>query len=68
MNDRLTQAARLIDSIRSRMTVASGAEITVEANPEDVTIETVSAWRLAGVNRLEAALTSLYTRIAAGLP
>ncbi|MEO5903166.1 MAG: radical SAM family heme chaperone HemW [Gemmatimonadaceae bacterium] len=28
------------------------AEVTVEANPEDVTLQTVKAWKCAGVNRL----------------
>jgi oxygen-independent coproporphyrinogen-3 oxidase len=28
------------------------AEVTIEANPEDVTAEAVSAWRRAGINRL----------------
>jgi len=44
--------ARLIDEIRRRAPLASGAEITIEANPEDVSSESARAWRAAGVNRL----------------
>jgi oxygen-independent coproporphyrinogen III oxidase len=32
--------------------LASGAEITLEANPDDVTAERAAAWRAAGVNRI----------------
>jgi len=46
--------ARLLDAIRSLdgIDVDSDAEVTIEANPEDVTREGATAWRLAGVNRL----------------
>lgn len=44
--------ARLIGVLRERVEIAAGAEVTVEANPEDVTAEATRAWRDAGVNRL----------------
>lgn len=44
--------ARLLDVMRGRLTLATDAEVTVEANPEDVSREAVRAWRAAGVNRL----------------
>jgi oxygen-independent coproporphyrinogen-3 oxidase len=44
--------ARLIDVFRRRIDFLGGEEITIEANPEDVTAETARAWRAAGVNRL----------------
>ena len=44
--------ARLLDIVRSRATLHARAEVTVEANPDDVTPEAVRAWRAAGVNRL----------------
>jgi oxygen-independent coproporphyrinogen-3 oxidase len=43
---------RLIDAIRRRIDLAPSAEVTLEANPEDITPEAVRAWRDAGVNRL----------------
>jgi oxygen-independent coproporphyrinogen-3 oxidase len=42
----------LLDRIRSDRTLAVGAEITLEANPDDVTPTAAAAWRAAGVNRL----------------
>jgi oxygen-independent coproporphyrinogen-3 oxidase len=44
--------ARAIDLFRRRIEVTAGAELTIEANPEDVTRESVTAWRDAGVNRI----------------
>ena len=43
---------RLMDVLLSRLTLLPGAEVTLEANPEDVKEETVAAWRAAGVNRV----------------
>jgi oxygen-independent coproporphyrinogen-3 oxidase len=44
--------ARLMDVVRARFTIADGAEITIEANPDDVTPDAARAWRAAGVNRI----------------
>jgi len=44
--------ARLIDLVRARATISPEAEVTVEANPDDVTPEAARAWRTAGVNRV----------------
>ncbi len=43
---------RVLDLVRGVATIAPGAEVTIEANPEDVTRETAAAWRRAGVNRV----------------
>jgi oxygen-independent coproporphyrinogen-3 oxidase len=43
---------RAIVAMRDYIDLAPGAELTVEANPEDVTLEAATAWRHAGVNRL----------------
>ena len=44
--------ARAVDTVRRRVTLAADAEVTVEANPDDVRPDAVAAWRAAGVNRL----------------
>jgi len=44
--------ARLVDGLRQRITIEPGAEVTLEANPEDVTVEAARQWRAAGINRL----------------
>ena len=44
--------ARMVAAVREFFTLAPGAEVTLEANPEDVSPAAVAAWRAAGVNRL----------------
>jgi len=42
----------LLRLIRNRADIAPGAELTIEANPEDVTSQSVDAWANAGINRI----------------
>ncbi len=49
---------QLLDGIRRRRPVAARAEITLEANPEDVTPALVAAWARAGVNRVSLGVQS----------
>jgi oxygen-independent coproporphyrinogen-3 oxidase len=44
--------AALWDILRAHFTIAPGAEITLEANPESVGPALLDAWAAAGVNRL----------------
>lgn len=48
----------LLEQLRRRTTIASGAEITIEANPDDVTPEHAEQWRVAGVNRVSLGVQS----------
>ena len=50
---------RLLQRLRERFAIAGNAEVTLEANPEDVTPEAISAWSTAGVNRISAGIQSL---------
>ncbi|MFN2397946.1 MAG: coproporphyrinogen-III oxidase family protein, partial [Gemmatimonadaceae bacterium] len=43
---------RTLDALLERFSPALGAEITVEANPDDVSLKAARAWRAAGVNRV----------------
>jgi oxygen-independent coproporphyrinogen-3 oxidase len=44
--------ARVLEIVRDRAIIDAGAEVTVEANPDDVTPEATEAWVAAGVNRV----------------
>jgi oxygen-independent coproporphyrinogen-3 oxidase len=44
--------AALLDVIRLHAHWDDAAEVTLEANPDDVTAESASAWRAAGINRV----------------
>ena len=50
--------ARLLDVVRRRFPPAPGAEITIEANPDDVTTAAVAQWCAAGVNRVSLGVQS----------
>ena len=54
---------QLLDSVRARHRIASDAEVTMEANPEDITVESAKAWVLAGVNRVSIGLQSFDDRV-----
>jgi oxygen-independent coproporphyrinogen-3 oxidase len=50
--------ARLMDVVTSRAELRSDAEVTLEANPEDVDLRASRAWRSAGVNRVSLGVQS----------
>ena len=50
--------ASVLDLVRSRAQFSASAEVTIEANPEDVTGDSVKAWRDAGVNRVSLGVQS----------
>lgn len=52
------QIARILDEIRQIRAVAADAEITLEANPDDITPAAAATWRAAGVNRISLGVQS----------
>ena len=44
--------AAAIAAVRDHASLAPGAEVTIEVNPDDVSDEALEAWTEAGVNRL----------------
>ncbi len=57
--------ARLMSMLRDRVSLTPDAEVTIEANPEDISDESVAAWREAGVNRLSIGAQSFDERVLA---
>ena len=57
--------ARLLDLLRQRIALDAGAEVTIEANPEDVDLDTARRWRDAGVNRISLGGQSFDDRVLA---
>jgi oxygen-independent coproporphyrinogen-3 oxidase len=53
------ELAALFDALRAGFRVALDAEITLEANPESVSRDTLAAYRTAGVNRLSLGVQAL---------
>jgi oxygen-independent coproporphyrinogen III oxidase len=54
--------AGLLESIRGAFDVAAGSEVTLEANPEDVTAKRRDAWMAAGVTRVSVGVQSFSDR------
>lgn len=54
---------RLIEVIRARLTIAPDAEVTIEANPDDVRSEVVATWRDAGINRVSLGVQSFDSQV-----
>jgi oxygen-independent coproporphyrinogen-3 oxidase len=50
----------LIDKITNIYTVASGAEITLEANPDDLSVEKIKALRQTAINRFSIGIQSFF--------
>jgi oxygen-independent coproporphyrinogen-3 oxidase len=51
--------AKLIQQVRGDTRVASDCEITLEANPENITFELMQAFAAAGINRVSIGVQSL---------
>ena len=52
------EIAQIVDACGSAFDVAGGAEVTLEANPETVTLERLAGFRAAGINRLSFGVQS----------
>jgi oxygen-independent coproporphyrinogen-3 oxidase len=52
------EIGRLIEVCRSAFDVAGDAEVTLEANPETVSVDGMAAYRAAGVNRVSMGVQS----------
>ena len=50
----------IIDAIHQVFQVNPHAEITLEANPDDVSVEKLIGWKTSGVNRLSIGIQSLF--------
>jgi coproporphyrinogen III oxidase-like Fe-S oxidoreductase len=55
--------AEILDRLRARFGIEAGAEITVECNPESVSLDRLSGYRRAGVTRISLGVQSLDDRI-----
>jgi oxygen-independent coproporphyrinogen-3 oxidase len=56
----IEEITSIIDSLKKYFPVNSKAEITLEANPDDVTDELLLAWKQTGINRLSIGIQSFF--------
>ena len=50
----------LLQTIYKEFNVSAGAEITLEANPDDITAQKLAAWKGEGINRLSIGIQSFF--------
>ena len=49
---------KLLDALQAKFNIAADVEITLEANPDDITPHSLKQWRNAGINRLSVGVQS----------
>ncbi len=54
------EISRILDKLRSRFLITADAEITLEANPDDIHQQKLEGWREAGINRLSIGIQSFF--------
>lgn len=54
---------RMLEILRDRIELAPNAEVTLEANPEDITPDAIAVWRAAGINRLSIGVQTFDDRL-----
>jgi len=52
----------ILSSLHKNYTIGDSAEISLEANPDDITIEKLIGWKNAGINRLSIGIQSFIER------
>lgn len=55
-----TDLQNILDKIRATFNVEHEAEITLEANPDDITSEKLIKWKRCGINRLSIGIQSFF--------
>src|SRR3954447_13224341 len=53
-----SEVARILEAVRQAFAIAATAEITLEANPETVTVERLAGYRASGINRVSFGVQS----------
>jgi oxygen-independent coproporphyrinogen-3 oxidase len=51
---------QIMDSLYKHYTIDPAAEITLEANPDDIAVERLSMWKKLGINRLSIGIQSFF--------
>lgn len=56
------EISSILSSVEKNYSVAVDAEVTLEANPDDITFEKLMEWKNAGINRLSIGIQSFLER------
>ncbi|RYF91654.1 MAG: radical SAM family heme chaperone HemW [Chitinophagaceae bacterium] len=55
-----TELQSLLNNLHAKFTISPATEFTLEANPDDVSTDSLQAWERMGVNRLSLGVQSFY--------
>lgn len=55
-----TELMRIMDRVRELFPLTADAEITLESNPDDISLARLADWRRAGINRLSIGIQSFF--------
>jgi len=56
----IDELTRILQMLRQTFTVAADAEVTLEANPDDIAEEKLKDWKQVGINRLSIGVQSFF--------
>jgi len=56
------EISSLLSSLKKNYSIAPDAEVTLEANPDDINFEKLLGWKKAGINRLSIGIQSFLER------
>ena len=56
----IDELASILQTLRQTFTVAADAEVTLEANPDDIAEEKLKDWKQVGINRLSIGVQSFF--------
>jgi oxygen-independent coproporphyrinogen-3 oxidase len=56
------EISQIISTIKKNYQISSNAEVTLEANPDDINAQTINNWKSAGINRLSIGIQSFIER------
>lgn len=56
----INELQQIMQTLQQQFAITSNAEITLEANPDDVSDEKLLGWKMAGINRLSIGIQSLF--------
>ena len=56
----IDELTSILQTLRQTFTVAADAEVTLEANPDDIVEEKLKDWKQAGINRLSIGVQSFF--------
>ena len=60
-----SEIERILDKVQSTFELSSDAEITLEANPEDISLEILGIWHNMGINRISLGIQSFNDKLLA---